>query len=154
MAGDGHRIRLYGFGAAAHIVAQVAQWQGRSVFAFTRPGDVASQTFARKLGLVWAGGSDTPPPETLDAAIIFWDRRRVGPAGAEGGSEGRPRRLRRHPHERPPGLSVPAALGERQVVSVANLTRQDGLDFLPWDRCGRPSCQREQQWPRFSVAWS
>ena len=71
IAGEGKKIGLYGFGAAAHIVAQVAKWQGRSVFAFTRPGDAATQNFARSLGAIWAGGSDTMPPGPLDAAIIF-----------------------------------------------------------------------------------
>ena len=71
IAGDGKKLGLYGFGAAAHIMAQVAKWQGRSVFAFTRPGDVATQGFARSLGATWAGGSDEMPPEPLDAAIIF-----------------------------------------------------------------------------------
>ena len=71
IAGPGRRLGLYGFGAAAHIVAQVAHWQGRSVFAFTRPADVPTQTFARGLGAAWAGGSDEMPPEPLDAAIIF-----------------------------------------------------------------------------------
>ena len=71
IAGDGKRLGFYGFGAAAHILAQVAKWQGRSVFAFTRPGDLATQTFARSLGAVWAGGTDEMPPEPLDAAIIF-----------------------------------------------------------------------------------
>ena len=71
IAGEGKNLGLYGFGAAAHILAQVAKWQGRSVFAFTRPGDMAGQDFARGLGAVWAGGSDEMPPESLDAAIIF-----------------------------------------------------------------------------------
>jgi len=71
IAGDGKALGLYGFGAAAHIVAQVASWQGRSVFAFTRPGDTATQAFARGLGATWAGGSDETPPQPLDAAIIF-----------------------------------------------------------------------------------
>ena len=71
IAGEGKTVGLYGFGAAAHIVAQVAQWQGRAVYAFTRPGDSATQSFARRLGAVWAGGSDEPPPEPLDAAIIY-----------------------------------------------------------------------------------
>src|SRR6204780_2257027 len=71
IAGDGKKLGLYGFGAAAHIVAQVAKWQRRSVFAFTRPGDVATQGFARSLGATWAGGSDEIPPEPFDAAIIF-----------------------------------------------------------------------------------
>src|SRR6185437_5110320 len=71
IAGEGRNLGLYGFGAAAHILAQVAKFQGRSVFAFTRPGDTAGQSFARNLGAVWAGGSDEMPPEPLDAAIIF-----------------------------------------------------------------------------------
>ena len=71
MAGEARRLGLYGFGAAAHIIAQVARWQGRAVFAFTSPGDTEAQTFARELGAVWAGGSDQTPPERLDAAIIF-----------------------------------------------------------------------------------
>src|SRR4029077_3194339 len=71
MAGRARRLGLYGFGAAAHIIAQVARWQGRDVFAFTRPGDTAAQTFARELGAAWAGGADQAPPEPLDAAIIF-----------------------------------------------------------------------------------
>src|SRR3954454_15486333 len=71
MAGDAVRLGLYGFGAAAHIIAQVARWQGRRVFASTSPGDIEAQDFARRLGAAWAGGSDQPPPEPLDAAIIF-----------------------------------------------------------------------------------
>src|SRR6478752_3316640 len=71
MAGDARRLGLYGFGAAAHIIAQVARWQGRVVYAFTSPGDAEAQAFARELGAVWAGGSDQSPPEMLDAAIIF-----------------------------------------------------------------------------------
>src|SRR5580704_9034973 len=71
MAGDARRLGLFGFGAAAHIIAQVARWQGRAIFAFTSPGDTAAQRFARELGAVWAGGSDQAPPEPLDAAIIF-----------------------------------------------------------------------------------
>ena len=71
IAGEARRLGLYGFGAAAHILAQVARWQGREVYAFTSPGDIAAQAFARELGVVWAGGSDQPPPDLLDAAIIF-----------------------------------------------------------------------------------
>jgi alcohol dehydrogenase, propanol-preferring len=128
--GGGGALGLYGFGAAAHILAQVAVWQGRRVYAFTRAGDAAGQAFARSLGAVWAGGSDETPPEPLDAAIIF----------------------------APIGALVPAALGvvkkggrvvcggihmsdiprfpyrllweERDVVSVANLTRADAREFL------------------------
>jgi propanol-preferring alcohol dehydrogenase len=130
VAGDARRLGIYGFGAAAHIVAQVARWQGREVFAFTRPGDTAAQQFARDLGAVWAGDSTQSPPELLDAAIIF----------------------------APAGPLVPAALGvlakrgtvvcggihmsdipafpyrllweERVIRSVANLTREDGEEFL------------------------
>src|SRR5580658_3387277 len=71
LAGEGKTLGVYGFGAAGHIVAQVAQWQGRRVFAFTRPGDVETQTFANRLGVAWAGGSDEAPPEPLDAAIVY-----------------------------------------------------------------------------------
>jgi propanol-preferring alcohol dehydrogenase len=125
LAGDAPRLGLYGFGAAAHIAVQVARHRGQRVFAFTKPGDVAGQDFARGLGAVWAGGSDTPPPEPLDAALIF----------------------------APVGALVPAALAatvvcagihmsdiprfpyrilweERVLRSVANLTRHDGEEFL------------------------
>jgi propanol-preferring alcohol dehydrogenase len=129
-AGPGRTIGIYGFGAAAHIIAQVCRWQGREVFAFTRPGDEAARAFACSLGAAWAGGSDEKPPDLLDAAIIF----------------------------APVGALVPTALGalrkggrlvcggihmsdipsfpyrilweERQVVSVANLTRRDAREFL------------------------
>jgi propanol-preferring alcohol dehydrogenase len=128
--GDAHNLGLYGFGAAAHIIAQVAVWQGRRVFAFTRPGDVVAQAFARSLGAAWAGSSTEPPPEPLDAAILF----------------------------APDGTLVPQALGavrkggrvvcggihmsdiptfpyrllwqERQLMSVANLTREDAKAFF------------------------
>ncbi|MGZ3338244.1 MAG: zinc-dependent alcohol dehydrogenase family protein [Reyranella sp.] len=130
LAGEGRRIGLYGFGAAAHIIAQVCRWQGRDVYAFTRPGDSAAQELALSLGARWAGGSEDTPPERLDAAILF----------------------------APVGALVPAALGavrkggrvvcggihmsdipqfpyrllweERQILSVANLTRQDATEFL------------------------
>ncbi len=129
-AGDAERLGLYGFGAAAHIVAQVARHQGRRVFAFTRPGDEAAQRFARGLGAEWAGGSDEPPPEPLDAAIIF------APVGALV-----PAALRA---VRPGGVVVCGGIHmsdipsfpyeilwrERSVVSVANLTRRDGEEFL------------------------
>jgi propanol-preferring alcohol dehydrogenase len=130
LAGEGRRIGLYGFGAAAHIIAQVCRWQGRDVYAFTRPGDSAAQELALSLGACWVGGSEDLPPESLDAAILF----------------------------APVGALVPAALGavrkggrvvcggihmsdipqfpyrllweERQILSVANLTRQDATEFL------------------------
>jgi propanol-preferring alcohol dehydrogenase len=129
-AGEGTRLGLYGFGAAAHIVAQVALWQGRSVYAFTRTGDVTTQAFARRHGAAWAGGSDEMPPEPLDAAIIY------APAGElillalrATRKGGRVVCAGIHMSDIP---SFPYSLlwGERQLVSVANLTRRDGLDFL------------------------
>jgi len=130
IAGDGKSLGLYGFGAAAHILAQVARWQGRSVFAFTRPGDRKTQDFARSLGATWAGGSDEMPPQLLDAAIIFATVGGLVPLALKAVRKG--------------GLTVCAGIHmsdipsfaysllweERQLLSVANLTRQDGLDFL------------------------
>ena len=130
IAGQAKRLGLYGFGAAAHIVAQVARWQGRSIFAFTRPGDLASQAFARRLGATWAGGSDEPPPEPLDAAIIYAPLGDlVPPALAAVRKGGRVVCAGIHMSDIP---AFPYRLlwQERQLVSVANLTRQDGLDFL------------------------
>jgi propanol-preferring alcohol dehydrogenase len=130
MAGDGKRLGLYGFGAAAHIVAQVARWQERSVFAFTRPGDLGTQAFARSLGAVWAGGSDEAPPEPLDAAIIFATLGDLVPWALKAVRKGgRVVCAGIHMSDIP---SFPYALlwEERQIQSVANLTRQDGLDFL------------------------
>lgn len=130
IAGEGKKIGLYGFGAAAHIIAQVAKWQRRSVFAFTRPGDVATQTFARSLGATWAGGSDEQPPEPLDAAIIFATVGELVPLALKAVSKGgRVVCAGIHMSDIP---SFPYQLlwEERQLVSVANLTRQDGIDFL------------------------
>jgi propanol-preferring alcohol dehydrogenase len=130
IAGTGKKLGLYGFGAAAHIVAQVAKWQGRSVFAFTRPGDVATQTFARSLGATWAGGSDEIPPELLDAAIIFATVGDLVPLALKAVRKGgRVVCAGIHMSDIP---SFPYRLlwEERQLVSVANLTRQDGIDFL------------------------
>jgi len=130
IAGDGQRLGLYGFGAAAHIVAQVARWQGRTVFAFTRPGDVTTQTFARSLGAAWAGGSDEMPPEPLDAAIIFATVGDLVPIALTAVCRGgRVVCAGIHMSDIP---SFPYRLlwEERQLVSVANLTRQDGINFL------------------------
>ena len=113
--GRGRRLGIYGFGAAAHIIAQVARWQGRAVFAFTRPGDAAAQAFARGLGATWAGGSDTAPPEPLDAAIIFAPVGALVPAALRA-VEGRHRGLRRHPHERHPELPLRAAVGRARAA--------------------------------------
>ena len=126
----GKKLGLYGFGAAAHIIAQVAKWQGRSVFAFTRPGDVSTQTFARSLGAAWAGGSDQAPPEPLDAAIIFAVVGDLVPLALKAVRKGgRVVCAGIHMSDIP---SFPYRLlwEERQIVSVANLQRQDGLDFL------------------------
>ena len=134
IAGDGKKIGLYGFGAAAHIIAQVAKWQGRSVFAFTRPGDLSTQAFARSLGASWAGGSDEMPPEPLDAAIIFATVGDLVPLALKAVRKGgRVVCAGIHMSDIP---SFPYQLlwEERQLVSVANLTRQDGIDFLRWCR--------------------
>ena len=130
IAGAGKKIGLYGFGAAAHIVAQVAKWQGRSAFAFTRPGDLSTQAFARSLGATWAGGSDELPPEPLDAAIIFATVGVLVPPALKAVRKGgRVVCAGIHMSDIP---SFPYRLlwEERQLVSVANLTRQDGIDFL------------------------
>ena len=111
MAGEGAALGIYGFGAAAHILCQVAVWQGRRVYAFTRGGDTAAQDFARSLGAVWAGGSDETPPEPLDAAIIFAPVGALVPRGAARGEEGRTRGVRRHPHVGHPELSLPHPVG-------------------------------------------
>jgi propanol-preferring alcohol dehydrogenase len=129
-AGSATNLGLYGFGAAAHLLAQVARAQGRRVFAFTRPGDLEGQAFARDLGAVWAGDSDRPPPEPLDAAILFAPVGALVPAALAA--------------VRPGGRVVCAGIhmsdiprfpyellwGERSVSSVANLTRADGEEFL------------------------
>ena len=130
IAGEGKKIGLYGFGAAAHIIAQVAKWQGRSVFAFTRPGDVDAQNFARGLGATWAGGSDEIPLEPLDAAIIFATAGDLVPLALKSVRKGgRVVCAGIHMSDIP---SFPYSLlwEERSLVSVANLTRQDGIEFL------------------------
>jgi propanol-preferring alcohol dehydrogenase len=134
LAGEGRHIGFYGFGAAAHILTQIAVWQGRSVYAFTRPGDTAAQAFARGLGAVWAGPSGTEPPRPLDAAIIFAADGALVPLALRQVAKG--------------GIVVCAGIhmsdipafpyadlwGERSICSVANLTREDGwrlLDIAP-----------------------
>jgi alcohol dehydrogenase, propanol-preferring len=130
MAGDAHRVGLYGFGAAAHIIAQVAHYQGREVYAFTRPGDHEGQQFARGLGAVWAEDSDSLPPEPLDAAILFAPVGKLVPIALQAVAKG--------------GIVVCAGIhmsdipsfpyhllwNERVIRSVANLTRKDGEEFL------------------------
>jgi propanol-preferring alcohol dehydrogenase len=129
-SGKNMALGLYGFGAAAHILAQVAKWQGRRVFAFTRRGDTAAQEFARSLGAVWAGGSDDMPPEPLDAAIIFAPVGALVPTALRAVKKGgRVICGGIHMSDIP---SFPYALlwEERHVMSVANLTRQDAREFL------------------------
>ncbi len=130
LAGPAERLGLYGFGAAAHIAAQVARHRGQRVYAFTKPGDRAGQEFARSLGAAWAGGSDTPPPDRLDAALIFAPVGALVPAALAATAKG--------------GIVVCAGIHmsdipafpyrilweERQLRSVANLTRADGDEFL------------------------
>ena len=130
MAGEGKQLGLYGFGAAAHILAQVALAQARSVFAFTRPGDVKTQDFARSLGAVWAGGSDQEPSTNLDAAIIFAVDGDLVPTALRAVRKGG-RVICAGIHMSDiPTFRYDLLWGERQIGSVANLTRQDGLDFL------------------------
>jgi propanol-preferring alcohol dehydrogenase len=128
--GDAERLGLYGFGSSAHIVCQVAKFQGRKVFAFTKPGDADGQAFARGLGADWAGGSDEPPPEQLDAAIVF------APVGAlmiealrATAKGGRVVSAGIHMSDIP-SFPYEELWGERSLSSVANLTREDGREFL------------------------
>jgi propanol-preferring alcohol dehydrogenase len=130
MAGDGKRLGIYGFGAAAHIIAQVARWQGRAVFAFTRPKDLAAQAFARKLGVDWAGGSDEMPPEPLDAAIIYATVGDLIPLALKAVRKGGRVVCAGIHMSDIPSFPYDLLWEERQVISVANLTRRDGLDFL------------------------
>jgi propanol-preferring alcohol dehydrogenase len=130
MAGEGGTLGIYGFGAAGHIISQVARWQGRRVFAFTRPGDAAGQAFARSLGADWAGGSDQAPPELLDAAIIYAPVGELVPAALRAVKKGgRVVCAGIHMSDIP---SFPYAWlwEERQILSVANLTRADAHAFL------------------------
>jgi alcohol dehydrogenase, propanol-preferring len=129
-AGPGQSIGLYGFGAAAHIIAQVCAWQGRRVFAFTRKGDEAAQKFARSLGAAWAGGSEETPPEPLDAAIIFAPVGALVPAALKNVKKGGRVVCGGIHMSDIPGFPYRLLWEERQIVSVANLTRKDAEDFL------------------------
>ncbi len=129
-AGDARRIGLYGFGAAAHIVAQVAIRQGREVFAFTRPGDTAAQSFALSLGAAWAGGSDTPPPAQLDAAIVFAPVGALVPAALKALRKGGRVVCGGIHMSDIPSFPYRLLWEEREVVSVANLTRDDARGFF------------------------
>src|SRR5437588_1438072 len=148
LAGDAQRLGIYGFGAAAHLIAQVAKEQGRRVFAFTRPGDAEGQRFARELGAEWASGSDTAPPEELDAALIFAPvgslvvaaLRAVGKGGTVVAGGIHMSDIPAFPYE--------LLWGERSVRSVANLTRRDGDEFLKF--AGQVKLRVETQ--RFDLA--
>jgi propanol-preferring alcohol dehydrogenase len=130
MAGDGKLLGLYGFGAAAHIIAQVAVAQGRRIFAFTKPGDERGQAFARSLGAEWAGSSEELPPAKLDAAILYAPNGRLVPlALAAVRKGGRVVCAGIHMSDIP-AFRYDLLWGERELLSVANLTRQDGHDFL------------------------
>jgi propanol-preferring alcohol dehydrogenase len=130
MAGDARRIGIYGFGSAAHIIAQVAIAQGRSVFAFTSPGDVAAQEFARRVGATWVGGSDTPAPEPLDAALIFAPVGALVPKALRDVRKGGAVICGGIHMSDIPAFPYADLWGERQIRSVANLTRSDGTDFM------------------------
>ena len=130
-AGDGKRIGLYGFGAAAHIIAQVCIWQRRAVYAFTRPGDAAAQDFAREIGAVWAGGSDEAPPVPLDAAIIFAPVGNLVPAALKVVRKGGRVVCGGIHMSNIPEMPYALLWQERTVVSVANLTREDAREFFP-----------------------
>jgi alcohol dehydrogenase, propanol-preferring len=130
LAGEAERIGIYGFGAAAHIVAQVARYQGRQVFAFTRPGDSAAQAFARGLGAVWAGGSDETPPEKLDAALIFAPVGALVPTALAATRKGGTVVCGGIHMSDIPAFPYKLLWEERMIRSVANLTRQDAKEFL------------------------
>ena len=135
MCGDARRLGFYGFGAAAHILAQVARWQQRRVFAFTRPGDAAAQALARELGAEWAGGSDEPPPEPLDAAIIFAPVGALVPVALAAVAPGGTVVCAGIHMSDIPSLGYDRLGGERSLRSVANLTRADGAEFLALAPC-------------------
>ncbi|SNT12031.1 alcohol dehydrogenase, propanol-preferring [Sphingomonas laterariae] len=130
LAGEGHRIGLIGFGAAAHIIAQVAVWQGREVYAFTREGDVQAQAFARSLGCRWAGASTERPQQELDAALIFAPVGALVPAALKLVRKGG-RVICAGIHMSDiPAFAYADLWEERQILSVANLTREDGTSFF------------------------
>jgi propanol-preferring alcohol dehydrogenase len=130
-AGEGKRIGLYGFGAAAHIIAQVCIWQGREVHAFTRPGDREAQRFASGLGAVWVGGSDEMPPVALDAAIIFAPVGALVPAALSAVRKGGRVVCGGIHMSDIPAMPYSLLWEERELVSVANLTRKDAEEFFP-----------------------
>jgi propanol-preferring alcohol dehydrogenase len=130
LAGEGRRIGLYGFGAAAHILVQVCRWQGREVYAFTRAGDAAAQAHALSLDATWAGASDTLPPEPLDAAILFAPVGALVPAALRAVRKGGRVVCGGIHMSDIPQFAYRLLWEERQIRSVANLTRQDAVEFL------------------------
>lgn len=130
MTGDARRLGIYGFGAAAHIVAQVARYQGREIYAFTSPGDTEAQDFARSLGAVWAGASTDLPPMELDAAIIFAPVGSLVPASLRAVCKGGVVVCGGIHMSDIPSFPYSILWGEREIRSVANLTRRDGEEFL------------------------
>jgi propanol-preferring alcohol dehydrogenase len=130
LAGEAQTLGFYGFGSAAHILAQVARYQGREVYAFTRPGDTAGQALAQHLGAVWTGSSDQLPPWPLDAALIFAPVGALVPAALRAVAKGGSVVCAGIHMSEIPAFSYDLLWGERTLRSVANLTRQDGVDFL------------------------
>jgi propanol-preferring alcohol dehydrogenase len=129
-ARDAHRLGIYGFGAAAHIVAQVARWHGQELYAFTRPGDVHAQQFAAELGAHWTGDSDQLPPAQLDAAIIFAPAGALVPLALRALRKGGTLVCGGIHMSDIPAMPYSLLWGERSIRSVANLTRRDGVEFL------------------------
>jgi len=129
-ARDAHRLGIYGFGAAAHIVAQIARWHGQEIYAFTRPGDADAQQFASELGAHWIGGSDQQPPEDLDAAIIFAPVGALVPLALRALRKGGTLVCGGIHMSDIPAMPYSLLWGERSIRSVANLTRRDGVEFL------------------------
>jgi propanol-preferring alcohol dehydrogenase len=146
MAGEAEHIGFYGFGAAAHILTQVAVHQGRQVYAFTRPGDSSGQTFARSMGARWAGGSDEPPPRPLDAAILFAPVGSLVPIALRAVARGGTVVCGGIHMSDIPSFPYEFLWGERVLRSVANLTRRDGLEFM--ELAGRANVRTEvETWP-------
>ncbi len=130
MTGDAQKLGFYGFGAAAHILVQLAKYQGRQVYAFTRPGDIEGQEFARQMGAVWAGSSEQPPPEQLDAAILFAPAGKLVPAALRAVVKGGVVVCAEIHMSDIPSFPYEILWSERVVRSVANLTRKDAEEFL------------------------
>jgi propanol-preferring alcohol dehydrogenase len=140
MAGEGRTIGIYGFGAAAHILVQVCKYRGQSVYAFVRPGDDAGRKFALDLDAVWAGFSGERPPVPLDAALIFAPAGELVPMALDGVRKGGTVVCGGIHMSDIPSMPYRVLWGERQVVSVANLTRGDGLEFFSIAKAAEVRC--------------